>query len=260
MEFVTYEEINSAAAITINRPNKRNALSSRVVAELLQCINKAQNESSVRAVVLTGSGSVFSAGADLEALQKLQTATSLENLDDSQLLARLLEAIYRCPKPVIAKVNGHAIAGGCGLAAVCDFSVVSENAKLGFTEVRVGFVPAIVMVFVMRKIGEVAARDLMLRGHLITAAQAKEIGLISHVLPPDDIDQATNDLIEEMVRNTSGSAVALTKKLMADIQGVGLSEALGFAVNMNAFARNTEDCQAGIAAFLNKKPMPWSSD
>lgn len=260
MEFVTYEQVNSAATITINRPNKRNALSSRVVAELLQCINKAQNEAAVRAVILTGSGSVFSAGADLEALQKLQTATSLENLDDSHLLARLLETIYRCPKPVIAKVNGHAIAGGCGLAAVCDFSIVSQTAKLGFTEVRVGFVPAIVMIFVMRKIGEVAARDLMLRGHLISAQQAADIGLISHVLPADELDQSIQDLVDELVRNTSGSAVALTKKLMADIQGVGLSEALGFAVNMNAFARNTEDCQAGIAAFLNKEPMPWSSE
>ena len=260
MEFVTYEQVNAAATITINRPSKRNALSSRVVGELLQCMNKAQNESSVRAIVLTGSGSVFSAGADLDALQQLQTATSLENLDDSQLLARLLEAIYRCPKPVIAKVNGHAIAGGCGLAAVCDFSIVSDSAKLGFTEVRVGFVPAIVMVFVMRKIGEVAARDLMLRGHLITAQQAVDIGLVSLVLPEEKLDQAVLDLIDELVRNTSGSAVALTKKLMADIQGVGLSEALGFAVNMNAFARNTEDCQAGIAAFLNKQPMPWSSD
>ena len=260
MEFVRYEQVGSSVTITIDRPEKRNALSSGVVAELLKCFSKAQNDESVRVIILTGSGTVFSAGADLAALHKLQTATSLENLDDSQLLARLLETIYRCPKPVIAKVNGHAIAGGCGLASVCDFSLVADTAKLGFTEVRVGFVPAIVMVFVVRKIGEVAARDLMLRGHLITAEKAEQIGLVTQVLPKDQLDKAAKDIVDELTRNTSGSAVALTKKLFADIQGVGLSEALGFAVNMNAFARNTEDCQAGIAAFLDKKPMPWSSD
>ena len=260
MEFVTYQLETSTATITIHRPEKRNALSSRVVAELLQCFNSAQNEPSVRVILLTGSGSVFSAGADLNALQKLQTATSLENLDDSYLLAKLLETIYRCPKPVIAKVNGHAIAGGCGLAAVCDFSLVADSAKLGFTEVRIGFVPAIVMVFVVRKIGEVAARDLMLRGHLISADRAVQIGLVSQVVPKEELDTITQELVHDLTKNTSGSAVALTKKLMADIQGVGLTEALGFAVNVNAFARNTEDCQAGIAAFLDKKPMPWSSE
>ena len=259
MEFVTYKQQDSVATISMSRPEKRNALSNKVVAELLHCFNRAQNEESVRVIVLTGEGKVFSAGADLAALKSLQSATSLKNLDDSQLLARLLETIYRCPKPVIAKVNGHAIAGGCGLAAVCDFSLVADNAKLGFTEVRVGFVPAIVMVFVVRKIGEVASRDLMIRGQLITAEEAERKGLITRSMPGDKLEEATQDLVDELIHNTSGSAVALTKKLMADIQGVGLSEALGFAVNMNAFARNTEDCQAGIAAFLDKKPMPWST-
>ena len=218
MQFVTYQQDGPVATITMSRPEKRNALSNQVVGELLQCFHKAQNESAVRVIVLTGEGKVFSAGADLAALQHLQSATSLENLDDSQLLARLLETIYRCPKPVIAKVNGHAIAGGCGLASVCDFSLVAESAKLGFTEVRVGFVPAIVMVFVVRKIGEVASKDLMLRGQLITALEAEKKGLISRVLPQDQLEEATQELVDELIYNTSGSAVALTKKLMADIQ------------------------------------------
>ena len=260
MKFVTYESSGACAEITISRQEKRNALNRDVVLELQQTIERAEEDNSVRVIVLTGSGAVFSAGADLQALQHLRVATPMENLTDSQDLATLFESIYRCPKPIIAKVNGHAIAGGCGLASICDFSIASETAKLGFTEVRIGFVPAIVMVFIIRKIGEVAARNLFLRGHLITAEEAYSIGLISNVVPAEELDSAVKDLVEELATQTSASAVALTKKLMADLHGIGLTESLGIAVNMNAFARGTADCQAGIDAFLSKKPMPWSSD
>ena len=260
MEFVLYTVDAPKATIVINRPEKRNALNRRVVIELQQCIEQACSDARVRVIVLTGAGSVFSAGADLQALQELQTATALENLEDSQELARLFETIYRAPKPVIAKVNGHAIAGGCGLASVCDFSLVAKEAKMGFTEVRIGFVPAIVMVFIVRKLGEAASRDLLLRGHLITAAEAEHKGLITHSVSSDELEELTESLVEELCTKTSASAVALTKKLFADIQGSGLTDALGIASQMNAFARSTADCQAGLDAFLTKKPMPWNAD
>lgn len=243
--------------ITLNRPDKRNALNAALVGKLKEALHAVAEEDDVRSVVLTGAGSVFSAGADLAALRTLKEASPLENRADSQHLAELFETIYRHPKPVIAKVNGHAIAGGCGLAAVCDHSIVAEGAKLGFTEVRIGFVPAIVMVFVLRKLGESDARDLLLRGRLIEAEAAAAMGLVTRAVPPDALDDAVDALTAELARETSGSAVALTKRMLAQVPGMGLSEALDYATQMNAFARATDDCQAGIASFLDKEPPPW---
>ena len=216
--------------LTLNRPDKRNALSADLVGALKEALADAAEDDGVRVVVLTGAGKVFSAGADLAALEALQTASPLDNLADSQHLASLFEAIYRHPKPIIAKVNGHAIAGGCGLAAVCDFALVADRAKLGFTEVRIGFVPAIVSVFVLRKLGEAAARDLMLRGHLVSAEDAVAAGLVTRAVPADDLDAAVDALAEELATETSATAVALTKRLLADVPGMGLGEALDHAV------------------------------
>lgn len=248
------------ATLTLNRPDKRNALNDELVTALRRALADIAGDAFVRAIVLTGAGSVFSAGADLAALQNLQTASPLENKDDSAHLAGLFEAIYQHPKPIIAKVNGHAIAGGCGLAAVCDFSLAVEPAKLGFTEVRIGFVPAIVSVFIIRKLGEATARDLLLRGRLIDAPTAARMGLITRAVPPDDLDDAVANLAHELATETSGSAVRLTKKLLADLPGMGLQEALDHAVMMNAFARGTDDCQAGISAFLNNEDPPWKAE
>lgn len=245
------------ATLTLNRPDKRNALSADLVTALQDALAKIANDESVRAVVLTGAGSAFSAGADLAALEALQTATPLENKADSEHLAALFEQIYLHPKPIIARVNGHAIGGGAGLAAVCDFSIAAEDAKIGFPEVRLGFVPAIVMVFVLRKLGETAAKDLLLRGALRPASEMAALGLLTRAVPAADLDTAVDDLAREIARETSGSAVALTKKMMAQVPGMGLGEALSYAAQMNAFARGTKDCQAGIAAFLGKTDPPW---
>lgn len=243
--------------LTLNRPDKRNALSADLVAALKDALAEAADDDGVRVVVLTGAGKAFSAGADLAALESLQTASAEANLADSRHLADLFSAIYRHPKPVVAKVNGHAIAGGCGLAAVCDVALVADHARLGFTEVRIGFVPAIVSVFVLRKLGEAAARDLMLRGHLISADEAARIGLVTRAVPAADLDAATGDLAHEIATSTSATAVALTKRLLADVPGMGLGEALGHAVQLNALARSTADCKAGIASFLGKTDPPW---
>ncbi len=250
-------QLGPVLTLTLNRPEKRNALNAGLVAMLTDALDGAARKESIRAIILTGEGPVFSAGADLESLQALQTATEEENLADSGRLAELFEVISRHPKPVIAKVNGHAIAGGCGLAAVCDFSIAVEGAKLGFTETRIGFVPAIVAVFVLRKLGEAAARDLLLRGHLITASEAARIGLVTRTVPADELDAAADELADELSRETSGSAVALTKELLAELPGMSLRDALDYAARLNARARATDDCKAGIAAFLNKTEPPW---
>lgn len=243
--------------VVLNRPDKRNALNAELVTELKSVLKEAADDNSVRVVILTGAGNVFSAGADLAALQELQTATYEENLADSEHLAGLFELIARHRKPIIAKVNGHAIAGGCGLATVCDFSVVSEGAKLGFTETRIGFVPAIVSAFVLRKLGEAAARDLLLRGRLVSALEAEQIGLVSKVVNGASLDKAVSELAEELSTETSGQAVAQTKQLLAEISGMRLTKAMSYAAEVNASARATEDCKAGISAFLNKTDPPW---
>ena len=244
--------------ITMQRPDKRNALNAALVSALKEALTAAEADD-IRAVVLTGAGSAFSAGADLADLRAMRDASPLENEQDSRHLAELFRQIYRHPKPIIAKVNGHAIGGGCGLAAVCDFSVVAEGAKVGFTEVRIGFVPAIVMVFVRRKLGETAARDLLLRGRLLSAAEAVEEGLFTEVAEEGALDDRVVARAEELATETSGSAVALTKRMMAQLPGMGLEESLDYAVQMNAFARGTDDCQAGIAAFLNDEDPPWKA-
>lgn len=246
--------------IRLNRPDKRNALNAPLVQALNDALTALEAKDDVRVGVLTGNGSSFSAGADLAALQAMQEASALENEQDSRRLAELFRHIYRHPKPIIAQVNGHAIGGGCGLAAVCDFSFVAEDAKLGFPEVRIGFVPAIVMVFVERKLGEAAARDLFLRGHLVTAAQASEVGLVSRAVDGRRLEDEVQDLSGELATETSESAMALTKRMMATLPGMGFDEAFDYAVQMNAFARATDDCQAGIAAFLNDEAPPWKEE
>lgn len=256
-DLLKHHREGSTLTLTLHRPDKRNALNAGLVTALKEALDEAAEDDGVRVVVLTGAGSAFSAGADLAALRALRNAEPLDNLADSVHLADLFAQIYRHPKPVIAKLNGHAIAGGCGLAAVCDFALVSTEAKLGFTEVRIGFVPAIVSIFVLRKIGEAAARDLFLRGRLISAEEAAAMNLITRAVAPEELDAAVATLAHELATETSATAVHLTKRLLADVPGMGLDEAIDYAAQLNAFARSTEDCQAGIAAFLEKRDPPW---
>lgn len=254
---IHYAVTDRVATLTINRPEKRNALSQAVAVALTEAVQRAEEDEEVRVIVLTGAGKVFSAGADLTALEALQTASMMDNRADSALLARLFDTIYRLQKPVIAKVNGHAIAGGCGLAAVCDLSIVSEKAKLGFTEVRIGFVPAIVMVYVLRKLSEADARDLFLTGRLISASEGEAMRLVTEVVAPDALDARVAEVARSIAYGASASALALTKQMLAQVSGMGMQEALSYAVQMNAFARGTDDCKAGITSFLTKTAPPW---
>ena len=246
--------------LTLARPETRNALSADLVAALTEALAAAATDDGVRVVVIAGAGSVFSAGADLAALKALRGASFEDNLADSERLGRLFEAILRHPTPVVARVHGHAIAGGCGLAAACDFSLAAHSATLGFSEVRIGFVPALVATFVTRKVGETAARDLFLRGHRIPAEDAARIGLVTRVVPDDRLDAELDALCQELATETSASAVALTKALLADLPGRSLSESLALAATLNARARATPDCRAGVDAFLNKTPAPWRAE
>ena len=253
----------SVITVTLNRPDQRNALNAALVEELTTFFQEdlvgidSRTDMDPRVVVLTGAGRVFSAGADLKSLRALRDASPMENRADSKRLAALFESIYTLERPVIAKINGHAIAGGCGLASVCDLAYAAKDAKLGFTETRIGFVPAIVMVYVQRKVGASTLRDLMLRGRLVQASEAVDMGLINAAVPAADLDAHVRSIADEISRETSASAVALTKSMMGQIDGMGRREAIEFAADVNAFARSTDDCIAGIQAFLDKQDPPW---
>lgn len=257
MDSLLYQTTDRIAYLTLNRPDKRNALNAQLVAELKEAFHQAGLDPDIRAVVLKANGKAFCAGADLETLQSLQRNSYEENLADSESLAALLEQIYTFPKPVIARIQGPALAGGCGLAAICDFSFATPEAKFGYTEVRIGFIPAIVSAFLVRKIGEGRARQLLLSGEIIPAAEAHRLGLINYIVEAPELEDRVNQFARRLCSEASGEALAATKSLLAQLAGQGLSQHLQLAAEANAHARSTEDCRRGIEAFLSKQELKW---
>lgn len=257
MDLIRYETGNRTATITLNRPEKRNALSHQLVSELKEAFQKAAYDPKVKVIILKAEGNTFCAGADLAYLQQLQSNTYEENLEDSMSLKELFEMIYTIPKVVIAQVQGHAIAGGCGLATVCDLVYAVPEAQFGYTEVKIGFVPAIVMVFIVRKIGDAKAREMLLTGQLITSSKAVELGIVNEVVPADKLEQKVMQVAEKLILSNSEQSMGLTKQMMAEVQQMSIVDALQYAAEQNAHARSTSDCKKGIAAFLQKEPIRW---
>lgn len=255
--FLTYEVADRIATITLNRPEKRNAFNSLLVKELTGAIRLAEEEDEVKVIVLKANGKAFCAGADLDFLQQMQNFTEEENLADSAALGEMFMGIYRSSKVYISQIEGHAIAGGCGLASICDFSFAVPEAQFGYTEVRIGFLPAIVMAFLLRKVGETRAREWLLSGDLYPAATAEAHGLITRVIPADEIADHVRALALRLTTQNSATSLALTKKMMADIPTFPIDQAVAFAARMNAISRGTPDCKAGISAFLNKQTPTW---
>jgi methylglutaconyl-CoA hydratase len=257
MNLVTYEVKDRIGYITLNRPEKRNALSFELVSELKSAFGQAENDPLVKVIILNANGDSFCAGADLAYLQNLQQFSYEQNLDDSNHLKELFYQIYTLKKVVIAQVQGHALAGGCGLATVCDFAFAVPEAKLGYTEVKIGFIPAIVMIFLIRKIGEQKAKHLLLSGELITAEVAERWNLINQVITKDQLQTFVYGFAQKLIKNNSAQSIEVTKQMIAAVQSLPLEEALQHASRMNAQARGTEDCKKGIAAFLNKQDLQW---
>lgn len=257
MSLVDYQVKDRIAFITMNRPEKRNALNHELVRELKQAFDTAAEDTAAKVIVLRANGEAFCAGADLEYLQRLQKFSYEENLQDSNHLKELFLKIYTHPKIVIAQVQGHALAGGCGLATVCDFVVSVPTAKFGYTEVKIGFIPAIVTVFLLRKLGEAKAKEMLLSGELFSADQVLQAGLINHVVQVVDLEQHVLQLAKKLVETNSAESMKLTKRMIAEIPSKTIGEALSYATEMNAHARGTDDCKRGIAAFLNKEKLTW---
>lgn len=258
MHTLNIQDQGAIRTITLNRPEVRNAMSAALQQELHEAFKEARVLSSVRAVILTGSGKAFSAGLDLNELKAISSKSTEENREDSHRFRDLLELIYTFPKPVVAALNGHAVAGGAGLATVCDLVLMSEDAKIGYTEAKIGFVAALVGVFLVRLVGEKYARDLLLTGRLISAQKAQEIGLINEFVSADKIQERAFELAQSLAANAP-SSLSLTKQLLAAVPSMGLSEALNYASELNAMARSTENLKEGVSAFLEKRDPSWYS-
>jgi len=250
---VLYSVDGAVARITLNRPEKRNALNDAVIAGIKDGLKKAASDERVRAIVIAGAGKDFCSGADLSALQKIAGASVAENSEDARTLLELFLLIRQVPAPVIAVVTGRALAGGCGLASACDLVLASSSARLGYPEVKIGFVPAMVMAILRRNVSEKRAFELITRGEEISAQQAKEMGLVNQVFS-DETFAADVDAYVKRFEELSQTAIALTKGLLYQIDGLGFPEALETGADVNVIARMSEDCQKGIAKFLQKDP------
>jgi len=250
MEILKVNISDYVATVTLNRPDKRNALNSELLSALKSTFEEINNNSDVRVVILQGEGKAFCAGADLAYLQKISEFSIMENFADSRLLQETFHTIFTCSKPVIAKVHGAAIAGGCGLASVCDFVVAGkEKALFGYSEAKIGFVAAVVMVYLVRKVGDTRARKLLLTAENITSTEAERIGLITHIVNDNELDTEVHSLAKKLIQN-SASSLSITKEMLRNIQGMSLEDGLRYASAMNAFTRMTDDCKNGIASFL----------
>jgi len=243
------------ATITFTRPEKRNAISEAMIADLMSAFYEVETHSA-RVLILTGAGKAFCSGMDLDELNAAATRTPSEHLENSRRLARLYRRIWSFPKPTIAAVNGAAIAGGCGIATLCDFTICVPQANFGYPEVRIGFLPAVVSVFLTRQIGEKGARDLLLTGRTVTAEEALRLGLVTQIVPAPELMSAARVVAEQLL---AGSPLSLlkTKKLLCEFAATEVDQNLELATAESAAMRSTADFREGLVSFLEKRPPNW---
>jgi methylglutaconyl-CoA hydratase len=248
---ILYSVEQAVARITLNRPDKRNALDDQIINEMKQALDESARDASVRVVVVSGAGKDFCSGADLAALRKISEASVADNVADARNFAEMFVAMRRHPRPIIAAVRGRALAGGCGVATACDLILASESAQFGYPEVNIGFIPAMVMVILRRNLSEKRAFELITRGEVISARAALEIGLINRVFADDEFDGQVEAYVNQMATK-SGSAVSLAKNLLYHMDAMSFESALEAGVQLNAITRMTEDCKRGVEKFLKK--------
>ena len=248
---VLYQVEGAVARVTLNRPEKRNALNEVLILGLKNALQKANDDATVRVIVISGAGRDFCSGADLTSLQKIAEGSVAENVDDARSLMDLFVLMRQMQIPVVAAVRGKALAGGCGLASACDIVLASANAQFGYPEVKIGFVPAMVMAILRRNVSEKRAFELITRGVEIGADEARQFGLVNQVFADADFDAEVTTYVRGFEK-MSKSAVALTKTLLYQMDGMSFGAALAAGGDVNVIARMTEDCQQGIAQFLKK--------
>lgn len=243
--------------ITLNRPERRNAMTPEMQLELIAALEEAAT-ASCRVVVLKGAGDAFCSGLDLAVLQSMNDKSAADHRADAERIAKLFRTLYELPKPTIAAVQGPAIAGGTGLATICDFTLAVPTARFGYTEARIGFVPAVVSAYLALQIGDKQARNLLLTGRVFDAAEAHRLGLVIEVVPPDALEERVYALAHLLAEN-SPESLAATKRLLAAQNKTWLDMAIALAMDANAQARETADFKEGLAAFLEKRKPVWSS-
>lgn len=253
---VRVERDGTRARVTMNRPDVRNAFNAALIAELRDTFLALGNDDRIRSIVLAGEGKTFSGGADLVWMRDALNLSEAENIRDAEAMADMLLAIDRCPKPVIARVHGAALGGGCGLAAVADIVVAASDTVFGFTEVKLGILPAVISPFVIAKIGASHARALFVTGERFSAEHARAIGLVHHVVAPGDLDTHIATILEAF-RTTSPSAVAASKALVRNVSSATPDEATALTAREIARQRTTPEGQEGLRAFLERRPASW---
>jgi methylglutaconyl-CoA hydratase len=244
------------ATITLNRPEKRNAISFDLIDDLLQALDDVAKSEAI-VLIVTGAGKAFCSGLDLDNLKSLLGRSGEQNLQDSQTMVQLFRSVYEFPKVTIAAVNGPAIAGGTGIALLCDFTLAVPEAKFGYTEVRIGFVPAIVSTFLLRQVGEKQARDLLLTGRLFGAEEAARMGLVSEIVPAENLMTRARELATLLMEN-SPSSLRATKQLLTTHARAEIDAQIESAVRENAAIRTTADFREGISSFLEKRKPVWT--
>src|SRR5216683_6218379 len=247
---------SGVAIITLNRPDKRNAVSFELIDDLLRALKEVETSDAI-VLILTGAGKAFSSGMDLDNLKTLIGRSPEQNLQDSNTMVRMFRTLYEFPKVTIAAVNGAAIAGGTGLALLCDFTLAVPEAKFGYTEVRIGFVPAIVSTFLLRQVGEKIARDLLLTGRIFDAAEALRLGLINEIVPPEKLLDRARELAAQLAEN-SPLSLFYTKRLLTDHARAELDSQIEAAIRENAGIRESADFREGIESFLEKRKPKWT--
>jgi methylglutaconyl-CoA hydratase len=255
-ETLKLEYEGALATITFARAEKRNAISAQMIAELLSAFDDVEG-SRARALILTGSGRAFCAGMDLDGLRAIASQSPEQHLEDSRRMAKMFYRIYSFPKPVITAVNGAAIAGGCGIATLADFTLAAPEAKFGYTEVKIGFIPALVSVFLRRQIGEKRARDLLLSGRIIDASEAFQLGLVTEIVTAERLPARVREIAAAVI-TASPTSIARTKRLLLSYDQRAIEAELELAVQENASIRATADFREGVTSFLEKRDPKWT--
>jgi methylglutaconyl-CoA hydratase len=255
-ETLKYEIADEVATITLNRPDKRNAISAQMIDDLVAALGNA-DAGPVRVVIITGAGKAFCAGMDLDGLRTIAGQSPQQHLEDSRRMANMFYRIYSFPKPLISVVNGAAIAGGCGIATLADFTLAVPEAKFGYTEVKIGFIPALVSVFLRRQVGDKTARDLLLSGRIIDAAEALRLGMVTEIVPPEKLTERARELAGSLLAS-SPTSIFRTKRLLLKNDEDALRMEIEHALRENADIRSTKDFREGLSAFLEKRPPKWT--